>query len=174
MTPIADTNAGTPLGGTAKFITGHVRLRRQAPGYGLTRFTKTFTAGQVATVTFPLQTNWASAASGASASGDGSDFGSLIDDTEGTAVERHGTHSGRDRHAGRRSTFGGGAHPIDRVQVSAMLQTGQNRFTALRSFEIWTCNRRRATAPPARASRRSTRVRQTRSRERFRGRARRI
>src|SRR5205823_8462017 len=32
-----------------------------------------------------------------------------------------------------------GAHTINRVQVSALLQPGQNRFSALRKFELWTC-----------------------------------
>jgi extracellular elastinolytic metalloproteinase len=29
---------------------------------------------------------------------------------------------------------------IDRLQVSALLSAGQNRFTALRQFEVWACN----------------------------------
>ena len=44
--------------------------------------------------------------------------------------------------------LGGGVKTVRRVQVSAMLRTypgtpdpvTQNRFTALRQFEIWTCN----------------------------------
>ena len=36
MTPIADTNGGTPLGSSAKFTPGTYDFVVQAPGYGLT------------------------------------------------------------------------------------------------------------------------------------------
>jgi extracellular elastinolytic metalloproteinase len=139
VTPIVDTNSGTPLGKTAKFTPGTYDFVVQAPGYGLQRFTKTFTAGQIATVSFALQTNWASATNGASATGDGSSLGSLIDDTEGTQwLYTNPTANGGV--AGKQVTvkLAGGAHDITRVNASAMLQPGQNRFTALRSFELWT------------------------------------
>jgi len=108
----------------------------QAPGYGLFRFTQTFTAGQKATVNVAMPTNWASSSKGATASGGGSNPGNLIDDTEST---QWGSTTAPV--AGKQVTvqLGGGAHTINRVQVSAMLQAGQNRFSALRKFEIWTC-----------------------------------
>ena len=34
----------------------------------------------------------------------------------------------------------GGVRTVNRVQVSALLEVGQNRFTALRQFEILACN----------------------------------
>jgi extracellular elastinolytic metalloproteinase len=141
VTPIADTDGATPLGSSAKFTPGTYDFVVQAPGYGLQRFTKTLTAGQTTTVTFPLQTNWASSAKRASVSGDGASLGNLIDDTEGTQwlytnpVADGGV-------AGKQVTvqLGGGAHDVTRVNVSAMLAPGENRFTALRSFEIWACD----------------------------------
>src|SRR5262249_49188122 len=80
--PVADTDSTTTLSDTAKFVPGTYDFVVQAPGYGLTRFTQTFTATATA-VTFKLQTNWASAAKGATVSGDGgsADLASLIDDT---------------------------------------------------------------------------------------------
>src|SRR5262249_6354887 len=56
-TPIADTDGTTPLAATAKFAPGTYTFLVRAPGYGLTTFSNTFTAGQTATVTFPLKTN---------------------------------------------------------------------------------------------------------------------
>ena len=83
--PIADTDSGTTLSDTAKFVPGTYEFIVQAPGYGLSRFTQTFTAGAT-TVTFKLQTNWASSAKGASITGDGTsdELAKLIDDTENT------------------------------------------------------------------------------------------
>src|SRR5262249_36633753 len=59
--PIADTDPATALSNTAKFVPGTYDFVVQAPGYGLTRFTQTFTANAT-TVSFKLQTNWASSA----------------------------------------------------------------------------------------------------------------
>jgi hypothetical protein len=139
VTPIADTDPGTTLSATAKFVAGTYDFVAQAPGYGLFRFTQTFTAGKTATVTVAMPTNWASSAKGASAAGDGTNQGALIDDTEGTQWESIG--STFPDVAGKQVTVQfNGAHTINRVQVSAMLNAGQSRFTALRKFEIWACN----------------------------------
>jgi len=45
------------LSDTAKFVPGTYDLIVQAPGYGIQRFTQTFTANQTATVVFSMQTN---------------------------------------------------------------------------------------------------------------------
>src|SRR5204862_2981431 len=136
VTPIADTDAGTTLSATAKFVPGAYDFVAQAPGYGLFRVSRTFTANQTATLDVAMPTNWASSSKGATASGDGSDQTNLIDDTEGTQWSSTAAPV-----AGKQVTvqLGGGAHTINRVQVSAMLQAGQNRFSAVRTFEIWTC-----------------------------------
>src|SRR5262249_42169231 len=109
------------------------------PGYGLTRFTQTFTANAT-TVSFKLQTNWASSAKGATVSGDGGsvELASLIDDTENT----NWTVTGQmPTVAGTQATVAfAAAHSIASVRVSAMIGPGQPRFTALRSFAIDACN----------------------------------
>jgi uncharacterized repeat protein (TIGR01451 family) len=136
VTPVVDTDAGTSLSPTVQFVAGTYDFVAQAPGYGLFRFTQTFTAGQTATVNVAMPTNWASSSQGATASGDaGTNPGSLIDDTEGTDWS-----STTAPVAGKQVTvLLNGAHTINRVQVSAMIQPGTGRFTALRQFEIWTC-----------------------------------
>jgi extracellular elastinolytic metalloproteinase len=135
VTAVADTDPLTPLASTASFVPGTYDFVAQAPGYGLMRFTQTFT-NKAATVTVAMPTNWASSSKSATASGDGSTPGNLIDDTEGSQWESTAAPV-----AGKQVTVQlGGPHTIKRVQVSAMLQPGQNRFSALRQFEIWTCN----------------------------------
>ncbi|MFL6006849.1 MAG: M36 family metallopeptidase [Gaiellaceae bacterium] len=137
--PIADTNPATSLPNTAKFVPGTYDFIVQAAGYGLTRFTQTFTA-TATPVTFKLQTNWASSAKGASVSGDGdaAELAKLVDDTENT----NWTVTGRvPSAAGTQATVAfPAAHSISSVRVSAMLGPGQPRFTALRSFGIDACN----------------------------------
>jgi hypothetical protein len=137
---IADTDSATTgspnLDATASFAPGTYEFLVVAPGYGHTRVTKTLAAGEAVTLNTALSTNWASASKGAVATGDGARLGELIDDTESTNWE-----SATAPVAGKQVTvdLNGGTHAIDRVQVSALLKTGQNRFLALRQFELWTC-----------------------------------
>jgi extracellular elastinolytic metalloproteinase len=135
--PIADTDGSTSLDAVDRLVAGHYDFVVQASGYGLWRFDKTFTVGETTTVTFTIKSNWASSAKGAVASGGGTGLGGLIDDTENT----NWTGTGSPTVQGTKVTvqLGGGAHTIARVNVSAMLGPGQNRFTALRSFRIDGC-----------------------------------
>jgi len=148
-TPIADTKGATALGDSAPFVPGTYELLAQADGHGLARFTATATAGGTSTITVTMPTNWASSASGATATGDGVNIDALIDDSEETNWAALGRQPSV---AGTQVTvdLGGGARLVDRVNVSALLRhkdpenagdpKGQNRFSALRAFEIWACN----------------------------------
>ncbi len=146
--PVTDTDSTTALGNSAKFIPGTYEFIAQAPGYGAFRFTQTFTSGKAATVTVSMPLNYASQTQGATATGDGTNKDKLIDDTETTNWASLGSPV-----SGKQVTvdLSGGAQPIRTVQVSALLRapnskdaggdTGsQSRFSALRQFEIWTCN----------------------------------
>jgi hypothetical protein len=139
--PVADTDPATSgaanLDETAAFVPGTYEFVVRAAGYGHARIRQTLKAG-AARVTVAMQANWASSAQGATASGDGTRHGALIDDTEATNWERTGAQPNV---GGSQVTvdLGGGVQDVGRVQVSAMLQPGQNRFTALRQFEIQTC-----------------------------------
>ena len=141
VSPIADTNPATTgpnLDATAQFAPGTYELVAHAPGYGHVRLTRTFGAGQTVTVALPMRTNWASQAKGATAAGDGTRFADLIDDTESTNWER--TAAAPDIRGSQVTVnLSGTVQTVRRVQVSAMLLPGQNRFTALRQFEIQTC-----------------------------------
>lgn len=137
ITPIADTIPGGSITNTANIVTGRYDFIVQAPGYGHFRFTRFFTAGGSLTLNIFLSTNRASATKFATASGTGSNQANLIDDTEVT------NWSGGPVAAGQHVIVDlqGGLQTVDRVNVSAMLEpfTG-GRFTALRKFQILTCN----------------------------------
>jgi hypothetical protein len=147
-TPVADTDPSTPLPATVKMHPGTYDFVARGNGFGLFRFTRTLKASATR-VAMKLPTNWASSTSGATASGDGGNFGDLIDDTENT----NWAVLGRTPNViGAQVTvdLGGGARVVKVVNVSAMLRPadaeddydaqGQNRFTALRQFQIQTCN----------------------------------
>jgi hypothetical protein len=150
VSPVADTDPSTPaaappagaaenLDETATFVPGTYELTANAPGYGHLRFRLTLAAGQAKTVTLSFASNWASKDRGATASGDGVNFANAIDDTEETDWERTGDTDVR----GTQFTVdlaGSQARTVNRVQVSAFLSPGQNRFTALRQFAIQACN----------------------------------
>ncbi|MDQ3930377.1 MAG: M36 family metallopeptidase [Chloroflexota bacterium] len=144
--PVADTLGNTVRGPSASFAPGTYRFLVRAAGYGFFRFTRTFTAGQQVTLKVSMPSNWASQAKGATARGDGVDHAKLIDESERTDWDSEGRPV-----RGRSVTvnLSGGSHRVTRVQVSAMLPTPrevpretdvfENRFTALRQFEIWAC-----------------------------------
>ena len=127
-------------------------------GFGATRLTLTVSAGQLRDLAVTMRENLASRTNGATASGDGTAREDLIDDTESTNWASLGSPV-----AGKQVTVrldpSARSHTIRRVQVSALLRTsrpypapaplpnpdpGQNRFSALRSFEILACEARGA------------------------------
>jgi uncharacterized repeat protein (TIGR01451 family) len=148
--PIAVTDTdGVPTGAapgasnlddTAGFVGYGYDFVARAPGYGHLRFFHGFAHGATGTVTVYMPKNLASSAQGATASlltgSDGVNHGNLIDDTEATQWASTGSPA-----EGKQVTvdLAGGVQTVDRVQVSALLFTGQNRFTALRQFKILTC-----------------------------------
>jgi hypothetical protein len=164
VSPVADTDPATPgpppppppppappppptdnLDDVAKFVPGTYEFVANAPGYGHARFRATFTAGQTGTVTVQFPTNRASTTKGAVATGDGTFHGNLIDDTEATQWQRTSAvdPNGNVVVDGTTVTIdleGTATHAVNRVQVSALLSAGQNRFTALRQFAIAACN----------------------------------
>jgi hypothetical protein len=152
VSQIADTNPATLNSGidvnlddTASFAPGKYDFLAVAKGYGFFRFSASFNANQVKTQTVVMPTNWASAAGGATATGDGTTPGAAIDETEATnwsadGLAPDGTLSGI---AGKQITVdlaGTEAHNITDVAVSAMIAPGQSRFSGLRAFELWACN----------------------------------
>jgi len=180
VTPVADTDATTPLDETAKFLPGTYEFVVQAPGYGLTRTTWTFGTGGTRRV-FLLVPNLASANNGATITGDGANLRNLIDDTEasnyvsgapGTTLGGETTPSTAAKVPGRQVTvdLAGGRRLVDVVKVSALLRSNapdacdrgdecdpqdlsQNRFSALRQFAVEVCT---ATTENQQCSNRST------------------
>jgi extracellular elastinolytic metalloproteinase len=164
VTPIADTNPATnePVGEnnldtTAKFVPGRYEFIAQAPGYGHFRFRLTLAANENRNVVVTMPQNLASVTHGATAFGNGVNHVSLIDDTENTNWASLNSPLGVADDFVVVDLAGSNPVQVSRLQVSAMLRpaddqntgdpAGQNRFTALRSFEIWTCS-----ASPANAN----------------------
>ena len=145
--PVADTDPATALGATVKMTPGTYRGLAVGGGVGHTRFTFEVKAGQVRDLPVQVVPNLASAAAGAKATGDGVNADKLIDETEGTNWASLNAAV-----AGKGVTVdlaGDKAERITRVQVSAALRpaitgdadpAGQNRYTALRSFRVLTCD----------------------------------
>jgi hypothetical protein len=147
VSPAADTDPATTghnLDNVVRFSPGTYELTAHARGFGVFRFRETFRSGGSETVEIQMAQNWASSASGATATGDGgATTANLIDDTENTQWEAAGNTSGPLSVDGKMVTIDlGGTEPINvkYVNVSSYLRNGQSRFTAVRQFEVWTCN----------------------------------
>jgi hypothetical protein len=149
VTPMADTDPATPRGDSLQMVPGRYDFVVRAPGHGVLRLRANVAAGETTRLRAELPTNLASSASGATASGDGVNLGSLIDDTEGTNwAFLNGDIAGRQVTV--RLDPSKTAQDIGRVQISALLRPRnaqdpggdtetQNRFSALRQFQLLTC-----------------------------------
>jgi extracellular elastinolytic metalloproteinase len=160
ITPLV-TAEGAALTEARALVPGTYQLLVRAPGFGGHRFTRTFAPGEVVDLDVPLRRNLASRTNGSVATGDGGNLSALIDDTEATNWASVGEGDVR----GKQVTvaLGAGRQRVEEVQVSAALRPllvpeddedpaddpdeeppydtgGQNRFSALRQFEILTCD----------------------------------
>jgi hypothetical protein len=146
-TPVADTDPATPLDETFEIVPGGYNLLAVGQGFGHARFKESFKHGKSETLRVDLDRNVAAAASGATATGDGVNQGLLIDETEATSwASLTAPVQGRSVTVDLAGTT---AVKVDRVQVSAMLRPAdgntadpgaQNRFSALRAFEVLACD----------------------------------
>ncbi len=146
--PVADTDPATPLPDAVRIAPGTYTFTVAADGFGSTRVRRTVHAGERGTIGPVLWPNVASGAAGATASGDGVNLEELVDETEATNWASVGSPV-----AGKGVTVDlAGSRPqvVSRVQVSALLRPAiegdddpgaQNRFTALRQFEVLSCAR---------------------------------
>ena len=144
--PVADTDPATPLDDSVALVPGTYDFVARADGFGMQRFSMTVQAGP-RNLPVRMRPNLASLHNGAFIGGDGVNLEKLIDDTEATNWAALAAPV-----AGREVTVhldpSRQSHEISRIQVSAMLRPPvvgdpdpgtQNRFTALRQFEILTC-----------------------------------
>jgi len=136
-TPIADTDPATALPDTFEIVPGTYNFVARGDGFGLARFTASLGPGQVRDLPVNMRRNLASSSSGATATGDGVDQANLIDDTEATQWTATGSPAGQEVTV--RLDPARPAQQIARVQVSALIGPGQNRFSAVRQFQVLTC-----------------------------------
>ncbi|WP_219463396.1 M36 family metallopeptidase [Nonomuraea rhizosphaerae] len=147
VVPVADTDPATALGDSVRLTPGIYDAVVAGNGFGHSRQKLVVVGGVSLPLILPLTRNLASAASGAVASGDGVNHARLIDETEATNwASLTGTPAGKSVVV---DLAGDAPVKVRRVQVSAMLRpnTGdpadpgaQNRFSALRSFEVLACS----------------------------------
>ena len=135
--PIADTDPATPLADTFRIVPGTYSFVARGAGFGQARFAAVFQPGQVRDLPVSMPRNLVSATSGATATGDGAALGSLIDDDEATQWSATGAPAGKQ--VTIRLDPSKPAQLIRRIQVSALIGPGQNRFSGLRQFEVLTC-----------------------------------
>jgi len=135
--PIADTDPATALPATFKIVPGTYTFIARGDGFGEARFSASFVPGQVRDLPVNMPRNLASSSSGATATGDGSPLGNLIDDNEATRWVATGDPAGKQVTVRLDPSLP--AQQIARVEVSAMIGPGDNRFSALRQFQVLTC-----------------------------------
>jgi hypothetical protein len=147
VVPVADTDPATDLGDTVEMTPGSYDFVVVGNGFGHTRVKATVRPGLKLPLPLPLAKNYASAALGATAAGDGVNHARLIDETEATNwASLTGPVQGKSV-----TVDLAGSEPVKvrRVQVSAMLRPSindpadpgtQNRFSALRAFEVLACD----------------------------------
>lgn len=146
-TPVADTDPSTPLPDTFQIVPDtQFHFVVNGKGFGSQKFTASFKAGRSQDLKLKLPENVASSALGAVATGDGINLGRINDETEGT------DWASVDGVAGKQVTIDlAGDTPVNvqSLNVSALLRPAvngdadplaQNRFSALRSFAVLTCN----------------------------------
>lgn len=147
VVPVADTDPATELGDTVEMTPGAYDFVVAGNGFGHTRVKFAVLPGLTLPLPLAVPKNLASAALGATATGDGVNHGKLIDETEATNwASLTGPVNGRSVTV---DLAGSEAVKVRRVQVSAMLRPnvndpadpgGQNRFSALRAFEVLACD----------------------------------
>ena len=153
VTPVADTDPATARDDQVQLLPGTYSFVARGDGFGAQKLSQTIGAGQALDLNVAMPTNRASNSSGAVTTDgdpDGVNPDSLTDDTEVTnwaAIERDPDAAGADVLV----DLAGGEQLVDRVNVSALLRDpdqdgddqddpeSQNRFTALRQFELQAC-----------------------------------
>ncbi|MGA5302748.1 M36 family metallopeptidase [Nucisporomicrobium flavum] len=138
--PIADTDPATALPDTVTLAPGTYRFLAIGAGFGHKRFTQTIYPGVTSQVGVVMPTNLASAAAGATITGDGTNLGRLTDEAEGTAWTATGGAAGRQVTVDLPTDA---AKLVSRVQLSAFPGAGaatSTMFSTVRQFEILTCN----------------------------------
>ncbi|HSB37931.1 MAG TPA: M36 family metallopeptidase [Gaiellaceae bacterium] len=168
-TQIADTDPSTSpsvtpgtnnLDNTAQFVpnTGNPRwssynFTAVAPGFGMVRFNvRNLQPGETRDITIHFAPNFASSSQTATVTGDAlgtnTNIANVLDDDEATNDGQTGASA-----VGRWLVIAlGDVNPngnlIKRLGVSAQLVPGNNRFTALRSFDAYACRAGKVAANP--------------------------
>jgi extracellular elastinolytic metalloproteinase len=138
----APTGPGSLVAGNERWT--YYNFTAVAPGYGIVRFrVKNLEPGETRDITIHFAPNFASATQGATVVGDtlgmNADLANVLDDNEGTNDGQTGAPVNGRWFVIRLGGVGPNGSNIKRLGVSAQLVLGNNRFTALRSFDAYVC-----------------------------------
>jgi hypothetical protein len=149
--PVADTDPETAIPDTFQVIPNTMlSYTAVGNGFGAHRFTTSFLAGRTQDLRLNLPRNLASGTNGAAVTGDGVNLAAIADDTEAT------DWASLDGVAGKQVTIdlaGTAPQTVSELNVSALLRPAlagnadpgaQNRFSALRSFQVLACDSTKA------------------------------
>jgi extracellular elastinolytic metalloproteinase len=124
-----------------------------APGYGFVRFrVKNLQAGETRDITIHFATNYASTSQSATVTGDSlgtnTNLQNVLDDDEATNDGQTDASAQGRWFVIHLGNVGPTGSVVKRLGVSALLVPGNNRFTALRSFEAYICRAGKVAANP--------------------------
>jgi extracellular elastinolytic metalloproteinase len=124
-----------------------------APGYGFVRFrVKNLQAGETRDITIHFATNYASTSQSATITGDSlgtnTNLQNVLDDDEATNDGQTDASAQGRWFVVHLGNVGPTGSVVKRLGVSALLVPGNNRFTALRSFEAYICRAGKIAANP--------------------------
>jgi hypothetical protein len=146
----APTGPGSLVSGNDRFT--YYNVTAVAPGYGMVRFrVKNLEPGETRNITIHFAPNFASATRGATVTGDAMgniNLANVLDDDEATNDSQVGAPVGGRWFVIQLGGVGPNGSNIKRLGVSALLVPGNNRFTALRSFDAYVCRAGKVAANP--------------------------
>ena len=124
-----------------------------APGFGAVRFNvRDLQPGEVRNLTIHFAPNFASSSQTATVTGDAlgtnTNLGNALDDDEATNTSQAGANAVGRWFVIALGDVGPNGSNIKRLGVSAQLNAANNRFTALRSFDAYTCRAGKNAANP--------------------------
>jgi hypothetical protein len=138
----APTSASSLTGGNPRWST--YNFTAVAPGFGMVRFSvRNLQPGETRDITIHFAPNFASSSQTATITGDAigtnTNLANVLDDNEGTNDSQTGANVQGRWFVIKLGDVGPNGSVIKRLGVSALLVPGNNRFTALRSFDAYAC-----------------------------------
>jgi hypothetical protein len=145
------TSAASLTGGNPRWFS--YNFTAVAPGFGMVRFSvKNLQPGETRNLTIHFAPSFASSSQLATVTGDAlgtnTNLANVLDDNEATNDSQTGANVAGRWFVIKLGDVGPNGSEVSRLGVSALLVPGNNRFTALRSFDAYTCRAGKNAANP--------------------------